>query len=66
MLRYEFSIGLVPGLILKRREGLLKGRRQPNVTVVKLAAGLNAGVNAGRLFIGVLAIAVGANIDAIS
>ena len=49
---------------MERGEGLLKGARESNGTVIKQAADLNASINAGTLFLGVPAIAIGANIDA--
>ena len=63
LLRNELSIGPVPGLTLERGEGLLKGARESNGTVIKQAADLNARVNAGTLLLGIPAIAVGADID---
>ena len=64
LLRNELSIGPVSGLTLEREEGLLKGWRESNGTVIKQAADLNASFDAGTLFLGIPAIAVGTNIDA--
>ena len=64
LLRNELSIGPVPGLTLERGEGLLKGARKSNGTVIKQAADLNARVDAGTLFHGIPAVAIGTDIDA--